>query len=171
MRGAASFACPPAAGLMREAAVQMVAPVAKAFEHLFDGRMINRTRVCITQKVLLADVCHIAAFVIFGEQVVIGLVAHGADVFRDRLIPFFAVCKDRINIDHDTAKAERAVTHDFANGKARRRNGGSRNVVPGLGRKETRTVHTLHIGTCHAANKQERAKGGRFLLGKIETMR
>src|SRR3546814_17049568 len=55
---------------------------------------------------------------VFGEQVVIGLFLGGTDFLGDRLIPFVAVRKDGVDVEHDAAKIEHAVAHDVARRKA-----------------------------------------------------
>ncbi len=55
----------------------------------------------------------------FGEQVVIGLLFRRADFFRDSLIPFVAVRKDRIDVEYDAAKIEHAMADNIARREAR----------------------------------------------------
>src|SRR3546814_13709373 len=64
---------------------------------------------------------------VFGEQVVIGLFLGGTDFLGDRLIPFVAVRKDGVDVEHDAAKIEHAVAHDVAQRNARAADQGGSN--------------------------------------------
>lgn len=81
--------------------------------------MINRSAACIGKQVLLADIGDVGTVVILSQQVIKWLLAAWADVLRDSLVPFFAIGKDRINIEDHTAKIEHPVAHNIANPEAR----------------------------------------------------
>ena len=108
---------------MPQFALQLIAAVSKITEQLAHFWMINRTFLFIRQKILLADIGHIAVVAIFCEQMIKGLVFGGADFFRDRLIPFFAVCKNWVDIEYDAPKWEDFMADNRANPKASMGNG------------------------------------------------
>lgn len=80
--------------------------------------MINRSAFCIRDQVTLADIGDVARFLIFREQMVKWLIARRAHFFGDRLIPFFAIGEDRIDVENDAAEIEMPVANNFANSKA-----------------------------------------------------
>ncbi len=114
---------------MRKTSAQLVAPITKRFEHLFNGRMIDRPGFRIAQQILLTDIGDVAVLVILGEEVIEGLFTRGAQFGRDRFVPFFAVGKDRVDIENHPAKIEEFVADDIANGKARFGNVGCRDLT------------------------------------------
>ena len=68
----------------------------------------------IGQQVLLADIGDIAAVRIFGEKMVERLILMRANSLWNGVIPFVAIGKNRIDIEHNTAEIENAMTHDIA---------------------------------------------------------
>ncbi len=52
---------------------------------------------------------------ILSEEVIIGLILGRSNLFRDGLIPFVGVRKNRIDIKNDTAKIEQSVPKDLSN--------------------------------------------------------
>ena len=50
-------------------------------------------------------------------------------LFWDGLIPFFAIRKNRVNVEHDTAKIKYAVAHNISDGKSRFNNIGSNYLI------------------------------------------
>lgn len=80
--------------------------------------MVHRSRLTINDQILLANISHIARFFVLSEQVIEGLIAVRSNFFGDRFVPFFAVCKDRVDIKDHTAKVEQAVAHNITNAKS-----------------------------------------------------
>ena len=79
--------------------------------------MVDRLLAIVEQQVLLADIGDVVRLRIFGEQVIEGLILRGPQVFRDRLVPFFAVRKLGVDVEDDAAKVEQAVPNDLTNGE------------------------------------------------------
>ncbi len=71
----------------------------------------------IRQQVLLADIRNVAALPIFGEQMIKGLLFLRAHCLGYGLIPFFAIRKDRVDVEHHPSKIKDPVAYDGANGK------------------------------------------------------
>ena len=115
--------------------------------------MADRTLLGIVHQILLADIGDIAALRIFREQMIKRLILFGSDMFGYRLIPFFAICKNGVDIKDHTAKIKDAVAHHFANGKA------------GFGnwRHVGNHLHDRYIGAIAAAFN--------LALGKAENIR
>ena len=111
-------------------------PQAVAFaviiEKAGDGGMVDRFIAVVQHQILLADIGEVAAFAIFGEQVIEGLILGRAHLFGNRLIPFLGIREDRIDVEDHAAKAETAMLDDVADGEAgvgdTRRAGGGRLV-------------------------------------------
>jgi len=76
--------------------------------------MIDRPARVIHQQILLADISNIGGIVILREQMVERLILARARVCRNLLIPFFAVGKNRINIEDHAAEQIQPVAHDIA---------------------------------------------------------
>ncbi len=105
----------------------------------------------IGEQILLADIGDVGTVLIFRQQMIERLLPPWADIFRDRLIPLFAVGKNRVDIKDYAAKIERSVSHDFADSKPR--TGMARNLdgATCLGRKEHGTIHgrkDMALGVC-----------------------
>ena len=66
---------------------------------------------------MLAYISDVTVFGVFGEQMVKWLIFRRTHWLRDRLIPFIAIGKDGINVEHHTAKIEYTVAHHVADGK------------------------------------------------------
>src|SRR3546814_16179080 len=81
-------------------------------EHAGDGGMVDRLLAVVRDQILLADIGDIAAFAIFGEQVVEGLVLVRPDLLGNGLVPFFGIGEDRIYIDHPAPKTEEAALNE-----------------------------------------------------------
>ncbi len=101
---------------------QLVTTVVEIVEHAANRRMFNRAIFIIRNQVLLTDIGDIAAFRIFREEMIKRLITPGPDFGRDRIIPFFAVGKDGINVENDSAKFEQAVADDVSNPEIGARN-------------------------------------------------
>lgn len=71
----------------------------------------------VRQQVLLADICNVAAFSVFGEKMIKGLLFCWAYCLGYRLIPFFAIREDRVDVEHNPSEIKDPVAHDGANGK------------------------------------------------------
>lgn len=104
---------------MTQLAFQRVAAILEFPEQLAKLWMINRAFVFVRNQVLLTDIGDVARLPVFGEQMVERLVFRRPDVFRNGIIPFFAVGKDGIYIKHDPAKRKDAVTHNVPDSEAR----------------------------------------------------
>lgn len=98
---------------------QTVTAMFHFFEQAVDLRMIDRSAVAVRHQILLADIGNIGRIVIFGEQMVKRLLLGRADRFRDRFIPFFAIGKDGVNIEHNAAEIEQTMAHHIARRKDR----------------------------------------------------
>jgi len=79
--------------------------------------MVDGALVMVRQQILLAYIRDVTAFRIFGEQMIKGLVFSRPDRLRYRLIPFFAVTENRVDIKYHAAKVKDAVPDDITNGK------------------------------------------------------
>lgn len=97
--------------------LHFIALAGPSFENSINARMRHRTMLNIGQQVLLADIGDVTAVGIFGKKMVKGLIARRTHRFRDRLVPFLAIGKNRIYIENHPAKIENAVTHDISNRK------------------------------------------------------
>ena len=60
----------------------------------------------VGKQILLAHISDIAVLCIFGEQMVKWLVLRRPHGFWDRLIPFLAIGKNGINVEHHATKIE-----------------------------------------------------------------
>jgi len=98
--------------------LQGVATVFELSKKLPQFRVIYRTLFLVSDQILLADIGDIARLPVLCEQVIEGLILRGADVFRDGIVPFFAVCKDRVDIENHPAKREDAMADDVPNAEA-----------------------------------------------------
>lgn len=130
---------------MRQRPPHGVAPILKLFEKLRDRRVIDRIATAVGNKVPLTYIGHVARLLILGEEMVEWLIARWAQIFGNRLIPFLTICKDRVDIENDTAKVEEPVADDFTYAKAaasltRGVNGPSR-----LAGKKLSTFHDVNM--------------------------
>ena len=98
--------------------------------------MIDRTCIGIRHQILLADISDIAVLRVFGEQVVKWLILCGSYCLWYGGIPFFAIGKYRINIEHDAAKIKDAVAYNVTD------------IIPRFGRFRGKGIlaHDRYIG-------------------------
>ena len=101
---------------------------------LADLGMIDRAAVMIVQQIALADISDVAGILVFGEQMVEGLVARRSQLFGNGFIPILAVGKLGIDIEYDAAKVEKPVAHDIADAE------------PRLGKRDIAVHMACHIG-------------------------
>ena len=104
---------------MGERTPHAIALAVKLLEQLRNMGMIDGPSARVCEQVLLADISDVGTVVIFCQQVVEWLVAARADFLRNGFVPFFAVRKDRVDIENHAAKVEHLVTHNVANAEAR----------------------------------------------------
>lgn len=76
--------------------------------------MAQRNVGIIRDQVLFGNIGNVVGPVILGKEMVIGLVLARTHFFRDRFIPFFGICKLRIDIEDDAPEREQTVTDDLA---------------------------------------------------------
>lgn len=81
--------------------------------------MLHRTSSAIADQVLLTDIGNVAGILILSEQMIERLITVRPDFLRDGFVPFFAVGKDGVDIEYNSAKIEQAVTHHLTNAKPR----------------------------------------------------
>ena len=98
-----------------------VAPLVELFEQAADRRMVDRLLAVVADQILLADIGDVALLRIFGEQMVEGLLLGRADLLGDRLVPFVAVRKFRVDVEDDAPEVEQAMANDLADREARKR--------------------------------------------------
>src|SRR5690606_8723361 len=91
--------------------------------------------------VLLADISDVGRILVLGQEVVERLVAGGAQLLGDRLVPFFTVGKDRIDVEHYAAEVEQLVLDDVADREARFRVARGFDPAARLSGIELRTLH------------------------------
>ncbi len=122
--------------------------------------MIHRAALAVAHQITLAYISDIARFFILREEVIERLIARRTHVLGDRLIPFFAIGKNGIDIEDHAAKIEQAVADDLADTKAAA--GLSRGIYGAarLARKEVRTFHrseNMALRTCKTSGLAESA--------------
>ena len=122
---------------MAQFALQLIAAISKIGEQLAHLWVVNGAFLFIRQKILLADIGDITIVSILCQQMVKGLVFGGPDFFGDRLIPFFAVRKDGVDIENDAPEWEDFMADNRANAKPGVRNGRGLNAM------------SLLVGMCH----------------------
>lgn len=122
---------------MAQFALQLISAIPKIGEQLAHLWVVNRAFLFIRQKVLLADIGDITIVPILCQQVIKGLVFGGPDFFGDRLIPFFAVRKNWVDVEDNASEWEDLMADNRPNAKARMRNGRGFHVMRQL------------IGICH----------------------
>ena len=103
---------------MGQGSAHFVAPVLEAVEQLAHRGMIDRPAIGIRHQIALTDIGDVGRIFVFGEQMIKRLIAARTDILGDRLIPFFAIGKDRIDIEHHAAKGEQAVAHHVSDAEA-----------------------------------------------------
>ena len=126
--------------LMSVKRFERISAAVKLFEHSRNRGVVHWPLFIVRHQILLADIGDIAVFQILGEKMVEWLVFCRANIFGDRLIPFLAVRKDRINIENHAAKFENTVAHDITNAKSGVRNWGCRGQMPA----RTVTIKRVH---------------------------
>ncbi len=84
-----------------------------AFEDLRNIGMCDLGRAVVRRQVLLRDIGDIMGPLILREEMVIGLVLFRADFFRDGVIPFVGIGKDRVHIENHAAKIKQTVSYDL----------------------------------------------------------
>lgn len=89
----------------------------QSLKHRVDLRVINGARAAVFDQILLADIGDIAAVIIFGQQVIIGLILGWADRLWNGVIPFITIVEYGVDIKDYAAKIEHAVAHDIARRK------------------------------------------------------
>jgi hypothetical protein len=121
---------------------KLVACTFEAIEYPRNGGMIDGLVTVIHDQILLADIRDIIAVGIFGEQMIKRLIFRRTDRFRDRFIPFIAVCKDRIDIENDAAKIEMTMSNNIADIETGVRDGGK----VGAFRRSVVRLHNDNLG-------------------------
>ena len=66
--------------------------------------MVDRFAGLIGHKVLFRHIGDVIALLVFGQQMIEGLVLGRAAVFGDVLLPFIGVREHRVHIENDTTK-------------------------------------------------------------------
>ena len=104
--------------------------------------MVDRTAVRVCEQVLLAHICDVGGILILSQQVIKWLVAVRAHLLRDRLVPFFAIGKDRVDIEDYAAKIEQPMPHYVTDSETRfyMTGGGDRSTR--LAGKELSAIHS-----------------------------
>lgn len=130
---------------MRQRPAHSIAAVFELFKELRNSRVINRSTIAVRNQIALADISDVARFFILREKMIEWLIARGADFFRNRLVPLFAVRKDWVDVEDDASEVKMLVTDNFTDAKpaaglARRVNGPSR-----LTGKEVSAFHAANM--------------------------
>lgn len=73
----------------------------------------------VLNEILLGDVRDVGRVLSLGEDMVIGLILAGSNLFGDREPPLLGVIEEGVDIENHTAKGPIAVDHDFADPKFR----------------------------------------------------
>lgn len=76
--------------------------------------MFDRAAFRVPKQILLADIGDIGGFFILSEKVVIWLLTLWPSFLGDRIIPFFAICKDWVDVENHSAKIKYPVAYDIA---------------------------------------------------------
>lgn len=79
--------------------------------------MTNRCAALVAEQILLRHVRDIFRFVVFGEQMVEGLILAGPHFSRNRLLPFLGIRKFRIDIKNHAPEWKEPVLYDLADAK------------------------------------------------------
>ena len=77
--------------------------------------MAHRLAAVVGQQILLRDIGDIFRFLVFSEEMVIGLILVRADFFGDGFIPFFGIVELRINVENDAAEWINPVLDNLSN--------------------------------------------------------
>lgn len=104
--------------------------------------MIYRPAFSVRNQICLAHIGDIARVVVLGEQVVERLITFGPQIFRDRFVPFFAICKDGVDIEDHSTKIVKAVPYNLTNTKTAAYLAGRNNCSASLARKELCMFHS-----------------------------
>lgn len=72
----------------------------------------------VCDQIALADIGEVALILILREEMIEWLIARRANILGNGFIPFFAIGKDRVDIEDDSSKIEHAVPDNVANTKA-----------------------------------------------------
>ena len=70
--------------------------------------------ILIRHQILFGDISDIMSALIFGEQMVIGLILGRANLFGDGFVPVFGIGENRVDIEHNAAKIKQAVADNLA---------------------------------------------------------
>jgi len=123
--------------------LQSVTTIFQSIEQSGDRRVLDGLVAVVVHQILLADVSDIARLHILCQQVVKRLILPRSKAFRDRIIPFVGVAKDRINVEHYAAEIEHAMANDVTDREPRMRDGrGDRMIRGGVGKRGHGVVHT-----------------------------
>ena len=81
--------------------------------------MSTRLASFVENQILLGDICDIGRLLIFGEQMVVGLIFRGTHSFRNGLPPLIGVAHRRIYIKDHATKCKEAMLHDLSDAEFR----------------------------------------------------
>ena len=98
--------------LVRVGLTNYVETILFARKKFIHTRMGYRLASFILKQVLLRNICDLAGFLVFRQQVIKWLIFIWTYIFRYRLPPLFSVGKFRINVKHHTTKREKPMPHD-----------------------------------------------------------
>jgi hypothetical protein len=141
-----------------EAAQQRVVAIVELLEQLFDLGVVHRAAIAVLDQVLLADIGDIGAFLILGEEVVIGLFAPGTKILGDLLVPFLAVGEDGVDVEHHAAKIILTVANDVADGKIGTAGARHLDTPASLGRKKLARSIAKDIGAAEGETSEPTGK-------------
>src|SRR6185312_13011601 len=115
-----------------------VTAVAVLHEHFGDLWVPHWLAAIVRQQVLFGHVGDVFGFVVLSEEVIERLIFIRPHFGGDRLIPFFRVVEDRIDIEHHAAEREQPMPHHLADLIFRAANlvhgsGHSRPILPATG--------------------------------------
>mgnify|MGYP000896227638 CR=1 FL=1 len=126
---------------------QGVFPILIPAEQTCDSGMLNRLVAIIDYQVLLAHIGNIAALAILGEQVIERLILGGSNTLRNSFIPFVAIGKYGVDIEHHTPKSEQLMLQYIADAKTRMGDWRSRDMMGVARGKLTRCpIHAANVG-------------------------
>jgi hypothetical protein len=110
---------------------EKIAAILEGSEDAGQCRMIDRSALVVGFEILLADISDVARFPVLREEVVEGLVLSRADFLGDRIVPFFGVRKDGIDVEDHAAEIENAVADHVPDRKMGVRNRGRAELAEG----------------------------------------